>query len=747
MSFFFRAASGLVQKLTGTVIPPTFDAVLEADGVTAVLEADGSTEVVEPSTVGGGVPELPDEPPEPTAVAGWGTAGTLNVSPGVTSATINAAAAGWTIQFAAGTYTGLVIVPKNKQRYRGDPANPGSVILDGGGADLKAFNGGSDLNTFLTGTQQVWLSGLTIQHYAITLETNLATGTYVGVQNGDGQVALAVYRPGPFWVLEDCIFRENYGRAVDIGTSMRIRRCVAHDNGVCGFAGRPARGLCIIEDCDIYANCRYRMAPHWESGGVKWVGGSNQGAGQLAGPLAVRRTKLHGNYGPGIWADYNCVFGYIYNCSIHGNAFNGIQLEVSARWHIHHNQIGDNMTPTSFWATITSWGLFDSDVMFQNTKKCTFEHNLLVSTRLTPIFIGQQGRGNGAVPPDDVYPMGDRHVGFSSAHQNIIRNNTFVMINNGSFRHLNGPGAAPFWFIAGVAISTNINCATDIAPDHDPADDLDWDSGNDFCYVAQPAAGTNELSTTFNANTFRIASGSPSIPAEYGATNNMVLGNPSSYVPDWTVIPTWTTPPGYSGSAEPTAGLIAHWRFESNVTDAQGTYNGTVQGTPTYEAGHVGTAIRLDGTSQYVTFGDFAALIGNDHSYAGWIWFDGTSGQRGIVSKHSGVSVGILIEQSGTAVRAYIQSNTPQVTDADFVTAGQWLHLAVVVATGTVTIYRNGVVAATGTYPTAPTSPAGQLFQLGKQNTAARFHAGMLDDWRVYNVSLSATDVAAQAAM
>lgn len=212
----------------------------------------------------------------------------------------------------------------------------------------------------------------------------------------------------------------------------------------------------------------------------------------------------------------------------------------------------------------------------------------------------------------------------------------------------------------------------------------------------------------------------------------------------------------YGGEANPP---IARWRFDETsgtvIADSAGSFTGTTQGSPTFTAGHLGNAIVLNGTTQWVDFGNATALIGMSRTYAFWIWVDDLAVvQKGIFCKlDNATAKGVLFDQIGAAFRIYVETGSPQWQVANYFTGltAQWVHCAVVLDNGVIRLYRGGTVLSgtgTGTYATVTADPGGtaNTALIGRQANLARFFPGRIDDFRVYNRALTASEVAALAA-
>jgi hypothetical protein len=458
---------------------------------------------------------------------------TVNVAPGVSSAFINGLPAGTLIQFANGTYQGLSLLPKAGQIFRGNPANPAAVVLQGTG-NFRAFHGGSG------NAPDVAISGLTITGYQSGMGGQFVPRPTGQAQDAKAQIGALEYA-GPDWAIEDCRIVANYCTGLRMGGGTRVSRCTIADNGHAGIlVGREsnlhrAQGT-VIEDTTIAGNCRFDMNKTWDSGGIKYVGGATPGgldpALLPARNNVLRRCIITANNGPGVWWDWDVLDGEIHHCSIFANHASGIVLEGSATAHIHHNQIGDNCTgslPALVTFRCCALGV-------QNSKKCLIEDNLFVVTRANSMALTQHNRATGTVDT----PQGGVYVGWFTGTENQWRGNVYLLLANGPFVQQFATHSCGNPNVAGTGVSCSFMCGTSQTGCNISSTPTGPTlGGNYLSFIPQPGDDHHNVS---QGNTYRIASGSPAQwPFETGAT---VLPNPASYVPDWQQLPAWSLPPG-----------------------------------------------------------------------------------------------------------------------------------------------------------------------------------------------------------
>jgi hypothetical protein len=195
--------------------------------------------------------------------------------------------------------------------------------------------------------------------------------------------------------------------------------------------------------------------------------------------------------------------------------------------------------------------------------------------------------------------------------------------------------------------------------------------------------------------------------------------------------------------------LAALW-LDGNTADQSGNgNNGTAVGSPAYTAGKNGNAnhaIKLNGTSQYITIGTvggFANFTGGSYSFSMWI-NSPTLMNTALFSSGRGINFNGYFANAGlTGINFY--SSQPgthkQTTVATALATNTWYFIVFVCNGTTMSIYLNGVVqSTTGSYAPPATSTANG-FQLGRYESGTYFWPGAIDDFRVYNRALSSGEV------
>ena len=193
-----------------------------------------------------------------------------------------------------------------------------------------------------------------------------------------------------------------------------------------------------------------------------------------------------------------------------------------------------------------------------------------------------------------------------------------------------------------------------------------------------------------------------------------------------------------------TTGLIGHWKFDegsgTTAADSSGNNNtGTLTNGPTWTTGKIGNAINLDGTDDSVSVPSSGSLtIPSDITTSAWIYKSSNSGNDEIMrsgSEHRFKTNGDEIEWT------YAGGDDYHITSNVNLQVNRWYHVVSVFnnTANTVVIYVDSVAALTKTENQSATF-TGPLY-IGKEISAASFFHGRMDDLRLYNRALSASEI------
>ena len=205
-----------------------------------------------------------------------------------------------------------------------------------------------------------------------------------------------------------------------------------------------------------------------------------------------------------------------------------------------------------------------------------------------------------------------------------------------------------------------------------------------------------------------------------------------------------------AASATPTGApaLAARYAFDGDILDSSGNGNdGEPTGAAGYDTGRVGaSALSLDGSDMRVNLPP--TLARHDQlTVATWVrWNGGASWQR-VFDFGNGTEQYLFLTPAanGAGLRFAIKNGgAEQQLNAPALPVGQWTHVAVSLGGATARLYVNGAeVASSSDFTIKPSDFNPALNYVGdSQFDADPGFDGLLDDFRVYNYALTASDVA-----
>jgi len=217
-----------------------------------------------------------------------------------------------------------------------------------------------------------------------------------------------------------------------------------------------------------------------------------------------------------------------------------------------------------------------------------------------------------------------------------------------------------------------------------------------------------------------------------------------------------------SNMTPPPTGTVAGYAFDdgsgTSAADASGHgIIGTLTNGPTWAAGRYGGAISLDGNDDYVDLGNPTALrLTGSMTVSAWINSSSfPADDAPVVSKRG--SIGFQLDTTLDGGPRTVGFKLTNSTGADMIRYGAtalqantWYHVAGVydAAGGTMTVYLNGQVdagAQAGTVTsTQQDSPENVL--IGRRANGGYLFNGRVDDVRIYDRALSATEIQADMA-
>jgi hypothetical protein len=204
-----------------------------------------------------------------------------------------------------------------------------------------------------------------------------------------------------------------------------------------------------------------------------------------------------------------------------------------------------------------------------------------------------------------------------------------------------------------------------------------------------------------------------------------------------------TTPP-------PPGGLVAAYGFNegtgTTTADASGGGQvGTIAGATWTTAGRFGAALSFNGVNSLVTVADTAALhLTTGMTLEAWVQSTANGNWRTVVLKEipAGLAYSLYSSDNVSRPSGYARiggADRSAITSAA-VPLNTWTHLAFTYDGAAMRLYVNGTLAATTTQTGAMATSTNPL-RIGGNTIWTEWFAGLIDEVRVYNRALSATEI------
>jgi CubicO group peptidase (beta-lactamase class C family) len=232
--------------------------------------------------------------------------------------------------------------------------------------------------------------------------------------------------------------------------------------------------------------------------------------------------------------------------------------------------------------------------------------------------------------------------------------------------------------------------------------------------------------------------------------------------PTPTLATTATPTPTPAATATPTptpagANPVGWWKFDetsgTTAADSSGNgLNGTLTNGPVWTAGKLNNCLSFDATDDYVNIGNPAQLqITGAMTVAAWVYVDTFTSNGRVIAKQGGSSNrcwSLSVESADSKAQFAIATNSTtfiSVKSAAVIPTGQWVHLTGVYEPGVaLRMYVDKTLSNSNT-TSIPISQYNNSLNvnLGRRPDASCYWDGKLDDVRVYNVALTAEQIAA----
>ncbi|HEY8937840.1 MAG TPA: LamG-like jellyroll fold domain-containing protein, partial [Cyclobacteriaceae bacterium] len=191
-----------------------------------------------------------------------------------------------------------------------------------------------------------------------------------------------------------------------------------------------------------------------------------------------------------------------------------------------------------------------------------------------------------------------------------------------------------------------------------------------------------------------------------------------------------------------TQAQVGKWLLNNNANDAtSNAINGTLTGSPTFSttAKEGGYALVTNGTSQYVDLGNPSLFPSGTaaRTISAWAMTNSVSGSRSIFAYGTNsTSKAMVIGQNGTSLIGGAFASNLTVTS--FWATGVWHHICLTYDGTTAKLYADGSLVASQAMSWSLTLAKAYI---GRGVNSSDYWSGSIDDVRIYNTALTATQV------
>ncbi|MHC4504215.1 MAG: LamG-like jellyroll fold domain-containing protein, partial [Planctomycetota bacterium] len=210
---------------------------------------------------------------------------------------------------------------------------------------------------------------------------------------------------------------------------------------------------------------------------------------------------------------------------------------------------------------------------------------------------------------------------------------------------------------------------------------------------------------------------------------------------------------GLPASSGPTEGLVGHWTFDSEdnpAGDSSGKgLHGKLFGVKWSAKGKVGGALEFAGESGFVDLPDISTNFTRGFTFAVWAYPTAIKDYARFIDIGNGPASNNLLfarisRSANLTFEAYQGGRRRELGAKDALALNSWQHfVGTLDESGKATIYRDGVVIASGQMP-LPQDVIRTSNYIGRSNwDGNQFYQGLMDDLRVYNRALTADEAKA----
>jgi fibronectin type 3 domain-containing protein len=193
--------------------------------------------------------------------------------------------------------------------------------------------------------------------------------------------------------------------------------------------------------------------------------------------------------------------------------------------------------------------------------------------------------------------------------------------------------------------------------------------------------------------------------------------------------------------------LVAHYNFENSTRDTTiNQLNAAAFGSLGYSTGKNGaSSVLLNGSSNYVQL-PYTVANYNEITIATWVNWMGTTAWQRIFDFGNGENEYMFLTPKSSSGYLYFglkHAGNERVMVAPALTARTWTHVAVTLSATGAKMYVNGALVSQSAVITIKPSDINPVLNyIGRSQFSDPLFMGLIDDFRIYNYAMTATEVA-----
>jgi len=209
----------------------------------------------------------------------------------------------------------------------------------------------------------------------------------------------------------------------------------------------------------------------------------------------------------------------------------------------------------------------------------------------------------------------------------------------------------------------------------------------------------------------------------------------------------------FSAGDDLTPNEVSHYRFEQNVLDSFGDNDGSLSGASfntTSEEGNFSLDVGTDADQHHAVIPDSNSLDLNNFTISCYAYFNGFASEvNGLVVKGpqnaNNVNYELRASSDGLDVAFGDGSNFYAEKKSTTINTGEWVHCVGTYDGSSLVAYVNGSQSSGSSVSATPNTNSDNLL-IGKEldNDNDRAHHGYIDDVKIYNTALTASQISNQ---